>query len=105
MRNEMITLIDKLELMNIPFAITMQNFGDGNEYPHVMYPDDWDNGCKCSVICHPYSYGGEEGLLEIMGLLTEEEEAGDTGDDSAVLGWLTANDVFARIFVDWIENQ
>jgi hypothetical protein len=37
-------------------------------------------------------YGSEDGLLEIMGLLTPEEEGWDE-----VRGWLTAEDVFSRI--------
>lgn len=41
------------------------------------------------------SYGHENGLLEIWGL-------GDTEDD--VQGWLTANDVFARIYTDYINS-
>ena len=46
----------------------------------------------CSVICGYGTYGGDSGLLEIMGLLTpEEEERGD------VAGWLVAEDVFDRI--------
>ena len=42
-----------------------------------------------------YGYGlnGEQGdLIEIMGLLTPEEEK-----DNSVAGWLTAEDVFERI--------
>ena len=43
---------------------------------------DWD------VICHPGSYGYEEGLLEIMGSITRNDE---------VEGYLTAEDVIERI--------
>ena len=95
MRNEMTTLIDKLEIAHIPFAVEAGDFGD----LHIMYPDNWENGCKCSVICHKYSYGGREGLLEIMGLLTEEEEEWDE-----VVGYLTADDVFARIYTDYMNS-
>ena len=38
------------------------------------------------------TYGGKQNLLEIMGLLTPEESKSD-----CVCGWLTAEDVFARI--------
>lgn len=41
----------------------------------------------------------EQDLLEIMGLLTEEEEKIDR-----VLGWLTAKDVFDRIYEHYISN-
>lgn len=37
------------------------------------------------------TYGVEDDLLEIMGLLTEEEK------DESVVGWLTAENVFERI--------
>jgi hypothetical protein len=99
MRNEMITLIDKLQSAHIPFEIEFQEMFSGKKYPHVMYPSNWEDDCKCSVICHECSYGGEYGLLEIMGLLTEEEKESDE-----VVGWLTANDVFARIYTDYINS-
>ena len=42
---------------------------------------------------HGYGLNGEQGdLIEIMGLLTPEEEK-----DDSVLGWLTAEEVFRRI--------
>ena len=95
MRNEMITLIDKLQSAHIPFEIEFQEMFSGKKYPHVMYPSNWNNGCKCSVVCNEMSYGHENGLLEIWGL-------GDTEDD--VQGWLTASDVFARIYTDYINS-
>lgn len=42
------------------------------------------------VICHYGSYGADQGLLEIMGDIVEEEE----GD---VVGFLTADEVIERI--------
>ena len=36
----------------------------------------------CDVVCHYYSYGGREGLLEFMG----------EKDDSDTVGWLTAEE-------------
>ena len=95
MRNEMVTLIDKLEIAGIPFAVEKDDFGA----IHVMYPDDWSHNCKCSVICHKHSYGGSAGLLEIMGLLTPEEKECDD-----VVGYLTADNVFARIYTDYINS-
>ena len=92
MRNEMITLIDKLEAAHIPHEVTADICGT----PQVWYPSR-DNSI-CDVICHPYSYGGDEGLLEIMGLLTEEEAECDD-----VVGWLDAKNVFARIYVDYMN--
>ena len=45
------------------------------------------------------TYGEEDDLLEIMGLLTEEEEKIDS-----VTGYLTAEDVFNRI-VKYFKNK
>ena len=46
---------------------------------------DWD------AICHDYSYGHENDLLEIMGVIVSE----DAGD--SVEGYLTAAEVLERI--------
>lgn len=53
----------------------------------------------CSVILHKGSYGRSEGLLEIMGLLTDKELECDD-----VAGYLTADDVFGRIKKHWEEK-
>ena len=50
----------------------------------------------CSVVETAISYGHEADLLEIMGLLTPEEEENDS-----VSGWLTAENVFGRIKAHW----
>lgn len=47
--------------------------------------DEWE----WDAICHPGSYGYEEGLLEIMGNIVEEE--------LDVEGYLTAEEVIERI--------
>lgn len=57
-------------------------------YPNVNHPTD----SVCSCIQTPYSYGGERNLLEIRGLLTDEEY-----EYNSVVGWLTAEEVFERI--------
>lgn len=44
------------------------------------------------AICQYGSYGYERGLLEIYGVLVNEEKDGD-----CVVGWLTAEDVIKRI--------
>lgn len=61
----------------------------------LCYPHSFQSGngsCICSVIELYGSYGNERDLLEIMGLLTEEENNADN-----VKGYLTAEDVFTRI--------
>ena len=48
------------------------------------------------AIEHSGSYGSKKDLLEIMGLLTPEEQK-----LNSVLGYLTAREVFERIERDW----
>ena len=86
MKNEMEKLIKALEILEIPHEVLPDMWGNNQ----VWYPAR--QGHIMDAICHQYSYGGNEGLLEIMGLLTEEEEK-----DDGVVGWLTAEDVLARI--------
>ncbi len=54
--------------------------------------------CVCDVVCFHGSYGGDEGLLEILGLVNKEA----VGDD--IEGWLTADIVFGRIWKHYINN-
>ena len=54
----------------------------------ISYPNNKDR--ISDVICHAFSYGHEEGLLEMMGLV-DEDEVGDS-----VEGFLTAEEVFER---------
>lgn len=88
MKNEIEKLAKLLTNANIPFeynsVITSRD--------QICYPSR-DN-CICDAVCHQYSYGGNEGLLEIMGLVREE-----CADD--VEGWLTAEEVFERIKHDY----
>lgn len=64
---------------NIPFEFT-PIYGGGK----VEVADHtWD------AICHGYSYGGDDGLLEIMGKINENPY-------DKVEGWLTAEDVLNR---------
>lgn len=82
---EMHRLANMLGGANIPYEIHQMWGG-----LRIAYPNNTD--VVCSVIQHAFSYGGKEGYLEIMGLLTEEE-----GEGNSVKGWLTAEDVFERI--------
>lgn len=79
--------------------------GMGFDYTkyHIYYPscDDFRKGINpdsdtsstvCSIIEGYGTYGEENDLLEIMGLLTPEEEEWDS-----VCGSLTAENVFERI--------
>lgn len=68
-------------------------------YPTGMY-EHVTKGTACSVIQGPYSYGGDEVRLEIMGLLTTHEQELD-----GVSGYLTLDDVYGRILEHWTTSS
>ena len=85
--NEIIRLHEMLNEANIPHKV----FGNWIVYPSYQIVIEKDGTRLCDAICHYGSYGYEEGLIEIMGGLTEEERENDH-----VLGHLTADEVFKR---------
>ena len=87
--SEMEKLMSALTTYNIPYETSLDCTGEGLQ---VWYPSRDDN--ICDVICHKYSYGGSEGLLEMMGLVPD-----DWGD--SVQGYLTAEEVFGRIHANY----
>ena len=48
-------------------------------------------GALCDAVCHNFSYGNEDDLLEIMSAVTEEE-----GEHGGILGYLTPEEVAKR---------
>lgn len=88
---EIFRLKEMLEKENIHFIF--RDLFDGFQ---ICYPDIKNK--VCSVIEHDGSYGHNQDRLEIMGLISDEE----TNDD--VLGYLTAEDVFNRIYKHHKEN-
>lgn len=86
--NEILVLHTMLTEANIPHEIIP--FLNGYQ---ICYPSQKD--VVCSAIEHDGSYGRDSDLIEIMGLLTEEEE-----ESNSVVGYLTAIEVFRRIFKD-----
>ena len=86
MTNEMEKLIKALEALEIPHTVEIDMF----DCPQVFYPAR--RGRIMDAICNDMSYGHDEGLLEIMGLLTPGEE-----EEDEVIGFLTAEDVLERI--------
>lgn len=82
-----------LEEAEIPH--TMKPFMDGFQ---ICYPIESPTDRVMDAIEHSGSYGNESDLLEIMGLLTPEEQEHDS-----VLGYLSAKDVFKRIERHWKE--
>lgn len=90
--NEMSKLIALLEAAHVPYKTRPHWSGS----IQVGYPN-FEN-TVCDVICFPGSYGYEQGLLEIMGLVNEEEIG------EGVEGYLTATEVFQRIYNDYRER-
>lgn len=85
---EIIKLHNMLEEANIPHTFERDMDGWQICYPVKRPSED----CVMDAIEKRYSYGAENDLLEIMGLLTPEEAEHDS-----VAGHLTAEDVFQRI--------
>ena len=85
MKTEMTKLIEILKKSNIPFEVTSCRGA-----PQLWYPNR--KPVACDAVCHKSSFGGKDGLLEVMGLVDEE----GVGDD--VEGYLTAEEVADRIF-------
>ncbi|MBR6636323.1 MAG: hypothetical protein IKK97_02615 [Phascolarctobacterium sp.] len=103
--------IDRLDAMlkeaRIPFKRIDKDLRPEHDYwkYHIYYPKRPKVGCGsyqmvCSVIQGTCTYGGNENLLEIMGLLTPEEAECDS-----VRGYLTAENVFERIKKHWEANK
>lgn len=95
---EIMKLALKLKGQNVPFEFFIKE-----SYQHgfqILYPNA--KNCVCSIIEHDYSYGHEKDLLEIQGLISDEEQK--LNNDS-VLGYLTADDVYKRIKKHYIRNK
>ena len=85
---QILRLASMLQAADIPFEIRPLYEGYQICYPSI-------NNRTSDAVCHGFSYGHETGLLEIMGLVNEEE----VGD--SVEGWLTAEEVFERWKTHW----
>lgn len=93
--SEMNKLAHMLAVTCIPYEVVKQTMYGTFK---ICYPAEV--GCICDVVCNPASYGHQDGLLEIMGLLTPDERKMDS-----VIGWLDADEVFARISRDWFSDE
>ena len=82
---EILQLQAMLRASQISHEMHLRNGGRQFFYPNSEFP-------VCDVIEFPGSYGYEQDKLELMGLLTPEEEKADS-----VVGFLTARNVFERI--------
>lgn len=99
---EIFKLKEMLEKEKIPFYF--RNLYDGYQ---ICYPrnDNLKEGIfdrVCSVIEHNGSYGHNNDLLEIKGLMTKREEK---ETQNSVLGYLSAKDVFKRIKKHWKRSS
>lgn len=93
---EILKLDELLNKANIPHIL--HKMLDGFQ---ILYPQCTERcNCVMDAIEHCGSYGSEKNLLEIQGLLTEEEQRNDS-----VLGCLTAEEVFKRIENHWKESN
>ncbi len=92
MKSEMEKLIDLLIVANIPFEICHHWINGSTQ---IFYPNRKE--VICDVICFIGSYGGEEGLLETMGLSDNE--------DDEVEGWQDCCDVFSKIYHDYYKKE
>lgn len=90
-------LVEMLAEANIPGSY--HQLFDGWQVGYPCLPSEGD--CVCNVIEHFGSRGHNVDLLEIWGLLTEEENLNNYG----TLGYLTAEEVFGRIKTHWEANK
>ena len=78
---------------DIPFEV---NYFNETGTHQIVYPA-YGPERKSDVVISPFSYGGNSGLLEQMGLLPERME-------EEVQGWLDADTVFERWKKDYLVN-
>lgn len=86
--------LDKLEkyLKEHGYEYTREDV-DGEPYTDVHQIVVYENSQRLwDAICHSGSFGYDQGLLEVMGDIVWYDIDGDS-----VRGWLTAEDVIARI--------
>lgn len=84
-----LTEIKKLAdgLMEKGIAFTFHALYEGYQ---IIVNDPKTQGYRWDAVCHDFSYGHEQGLLEIMGSIVEN-------DFDSVEGYLTAEDILKRL--------
>ncbi len=97
---EIFKLKKMLEENNISFDYIDNSLSRGSQHHQICVPRFDLKKRVISVIQGAGTYGGQDDLLEIMGLMTEEEEENDR-----VVGWLSAENVFERIKKYIKENE
>ena len=80
---------------NIPYEISTFRLGD---FPAIKIACPSEAECVVDAVCHPFSYGGKEGYLEVLGSCNPHMENDD------VVGWLTAEEAFQYFNGTYVEN-
>lgn len=83
--NELDKLEQYLKDHGIPYE-RIDKYTIPQDWHQIIVPNAMHR--KWDAVCHKWSYGYEDGLLEIMGSISRSED---------VEGWLTAEDVIERI--------
>ena len=82
--SEMNKLIHLLHENNIPFEV---GAGVYHSEPTIQIFSPSAEDCLLDAVSHYYSYGGQRGLIELMG-----HDAGERITNYDVVGWLTAKE-------------
>ena len=91
---ELNKLVAELGKAEIPFEIYPYHMME-QDYFQVCYPNK--QNCIIDAVSTPYTYGGKDGLIEIMW------ESRWEADD--VLGWLTAEETFPYFLEAFVKNN
>lgn len=98
-KTELTKLIDKLYTSDKDtghWDYVSMSIGN-EETPQVIFYDDEGNRIA-DAVCHSFSYGHEQGLIEVMGYPLCH------AFDDDVEGWLTAGTVFSR-WMNWLKER
>lgn len=76
---------------NYGWRIEISSQVEFDNAPQLVVFDKETDKCLWDAICHRWSYGGRQGLLEIMGTIV------DKNVEDEVEGYLTCDDVITRI--------
>lgn len=109
MTNQMDVLVTMLDEAGIPYERTLREYDPCmwsryGKYSknQIIYGGTDASHCKLDAICHFGSYGYEKGLLETWGPLGGQDDGYGYWD---VVGYRTAEEVFAIIKKDWEESR
>lgn len=84
--SELGRLAKMLDIAGVPYELHRFSIGD-MQTVQICSPNH--ENCVVDAVCHMYSYGGNEGFLEVMGSANP-----DCPNTDGVEGWLTAEGAF-----------